>query len=66
MNLIALLVTLIVLGLLFWLAIWLIDWIGLPEPFNKVIKVVIGLVVFLYLAGVLLGMTPMPHSVLLR
>jgi hypothetical protein len=57
-GLIGLLITLIVMGLVFYLVIWFVDYIGLPEPFNKVIKVVVGLVVLLYLLGVLAGAAP--------
>lgn len=39
----SLLVTLVVAGLIFWLVWWFIDYVGVPEPFNKVIRVVIGL-----------------------
>lgn len=60
MNLFALLVTLIILGVVFWLVIWLVDWIAIPEPFNKVIKVVIGLVCVLYLVGILFGVAQLP------
>lgn len=61
MNLIGLLIALIIAGLLFYVVIWLINWIGVPEPFNKVIKVVIGLIVVLYLLSLLGGYAPMPH-----
>ena len=57
-GLIGLLITLVVMGLVFYLVIWFIDWVGLPDPFNKVIKVVVGLVVLLYLLSVLAGAAP--------
>ena len=66
MDLISLIFALVIAGLLFWLAIWFLDWVGVPEPFNKVIKVVIGLFVFLYLAGILLGYAPHPRPFFLR
>lgn len=65
MDLISFIVTLVILGLVFWLVIWFVDWIGLPEPFNKVIKVVVGLFFLLYLLGALLGGVPLP-SIRLR
>ena len=53
--LLGLIVALVIAGLLFWLVIWFVDWVGLPEPFNKVVKVLVGLVVLLYVASILLG-----------
>lgn len=58
MDFIGLIVTLVILGLLFWLVLWFVDWVAVPQPFNKVIKVVLGLVVLIYLAGLLLGHIP--------
>lgn len=53
--LVSLLVTLVIVGLIFWLVWWFIGYVGVPEPFNKVIRVVIGLVVLVYLINLLLG-----------
>lgn len=58
MSVIALIVTLVLMGLVFWLVLWFVDYVGLPEPFNKVIKVIVGLVILLYLLGVILGGAP--------
>lgn len=60
MDLLSFVVVLIILGLAFWLIIWLVDWIGLPEPFNKIIKAVVAIVFVLYLLGALLGGAPLP------
>lgn len=46
-------VSLVVIGLVFWCVLWFVDWVGVPEPFNKVIKVVLGLFALLYVLGVL-------------
>lgn len=54
--LLSLLVTLVIVGLIFWLIFWFIEYVGLPEPFSKVIKVILGLVVLIYLINVLLGL----------
>lgn len=35
---------------------WLAGYIGLPEPFNKVIRIIVGLVALLVLLYFLLGM----------
>lgn len=57
-SIIGLVISLVIAGLIFWLVIWVVDWVGVPEPFNKVIKVIIGLVVVLYLFGILTGFAP--------
>jgi heme A synthase len=54
-GLLSLLVTLVVAALIFWLIWWFIDYVGVPEPFNKVIRVVIGLVALIFLINLLLG-----------
>lgn len=60
--LLSLLVSLVIAGLIFWLIWWFIGYVGIPEPFNKVIRVVIGLVAIVYLINILLslgGHTPL-------
>ena len=56
-GLLSLLITLVIVGLIFWLVIWFLGWVGVPEPFNKVIKVIVGLVCLVYLINVLLSLT---------
>jgi hypothetical protein len=58
-----LVIQLVICGLVFWLICWFLGWVGVPEPFNKVIKVVIGLVVLIFLINVLMsfGGHPMIH-----
>ena len=53
----SLLVTLVIVGLIFWLAWWFLDYIGLPEPFNKVCRVIIGLAALLFLVNTLLRLS---------
>ncbi len=53
------LIALVIAGLIFWLVIWFIGWVGVPEPFNKVIKVIIGLAVLIFLVNILLGLAGM-------
>lgn len=38
---------LIVAGVVYWLVTWAIGQIGVPEPFNKVIRVILVIIVFL-------------------
>lgn len=55
-GLLSLLVTLVVVGLICWLIWWFIGYVGLPEPFNKVARVIVALVAVIYLINVLLGL----------
>lgn len=47
-----LLITLIIYGLIFYVIWWAIGALGIPEPFNKVVRVIVILLV---------GLTPMPR-----
>lgn len=49
-----LLVELVIVGLIFWLAWWFLGYCGIPEPFNKVIRVIIGLVALVFLIYILM------------
>lgn len=55
-NMLFLVVRLGIIGLLFWLAWWFVNYLALPEPFNKVLKAIIGLCAIAYLARTLLTM----------
>ena len=59
-SLIALLVVVLVVGLIVWLALWAIAELGVPEPFNKVARVLvilIAILVILYRAMPLIGVS---------
>lgn len=58
--LLSLLVQLVIAGLIFWLIWWFLDYVGVPEPFNKVVRVILGLVVLVYLINLLLGLSGRP------
>lgn len=47
-------------GLIFWLLWWLISYIAIPEPFNKVVRVILGVVAVLFLINILLGLIGSP------
>jgi hypothetical protein len=49
-------IRLIVVGLIFWLIFWLVDYCAIPQPFNKIIKVVVAIVMVLYVISLLLAM----------
>lgn len=53
-GIISVVIYLIVAGLIFFLLAWLIDYCGLPEPFNKVAKVLLAVVAVLVVIGALL------------
>ncbi len=48
------LVYLIVAGLIFGLLWWLVGYIGLPEPFNKLVRVVLAILAVFVIIGILL------------
>lgn len=53
--LVSLVIYVIVGGLVFYLLWWLVGYVGLPEPFNKVARVIIAVVAVLFLIMVLLS-----------
>ncbi len=59
-SLIHILVELCVIGLVFWLVWWLIGYMALPEPFNKVARVIVALVAVLFLINLVLGLGGTP------
>jgi len=62
--LISVIVYLVVIGLIFWCIWWFIGYVGVPEPFNKVIRVVIGLVALVVVIGLLLSLVGHPLGVI--
>jgi hypothetical protein len=34
----------VVIGCIFWLLTWLIDYVGLPEPFHRIARIIIAVV----------------------
>ena len=56
-GLVSIIVTLIVVGLVVWLLYWLISVCGLPEPFNKIARVVLAVFSVLVIIGLLLSLT---------
>lgn len=54
------LVWLVVIGLIFWLLWWFISFVGIPEPFNKVARVIVALAAMLLLINFLLGFAGHP------
>lgn len=56
-SLVNALITLVVVGLILWLLHWFISYVGLPEPFAKVAKVILALVAVVFLINLLLSFT---------
>lgn len=50
---------LVVVGCIFWLLTWLIDYIGLPEPFHKIARVIIAVVAVIIVLLLLLRLLGM-------
>jgi hypothetical protein len=50
----------IAIGLVCWLLWFLIGYIGLPEPFNKVARVIVMVVAVLFLINVILTLAGHP------
>lgn len=51
---------LIIIGLVFWLFWWLISYVGLPEPFAKVARVILAVIAVMILVNFLLGLVGKP------
>ena len=49
-------VVIVILGLIFWLVWWFIGYVGLPEPFNKVARVIVALVALVVAIDILLNL----------
>ncbi len=50
-------VVLVVAGLICWLLWWFLGFAGVPEPFNKILRVIIALIAVLICINALLGIT---------
>ena len=50
----------IIAGLIFWLLWWLIGYCGLPEPFNKIARVILAVLAVFILIGALLSLAGTP------
>jgi len=59
-GLLGIVVYLVIIGVVFWAILWFVGYVGVPEPFNKVIKVVVGLVALIIVVNLLLGLAGHP------
>lgn len=60
MDLISAVIYLFIIGLIFWVVWWAMGAIGVPEPFNKVIRVILVLIAALVVISFLLGLLGHP------
>ncbi len=59
-GLLHLVVWIVIVGLIFWCIWWFIGYVAPPEPFNKILRVIVGLVALLIVVSVLLSMLGTP------
>ena len=59
-GLVEVVIYLIVVGLIIWLLLWLINYVGLPEPFSKIAKIILAVVAVIICINLLLGMVGSP------
>jgi hypothetical protein len=53
-------ITLVIVALIFWCIWWFLGYVGVPEPFNKVLRVIIGLVALVVVLNLLFGLMGTP------
>lgn len=51
-----LLISIVVVALICWLLWWLIGYMGLPEPFDKVLRIIIAFLAVLFLINAILAL----------
>jgi len=59
-SLVNVVVWIIAAGLIFWLLTWLIDYVGLPEPFSKIAKVIVAVIAVLMLINAIMSLAGNP------
>lgn len=65
-NLLQFVIWIAVIGGVFYLVWWLISFIGLPEPFNKIARIIVAIVAVVILIQFLLGALGGPPTLRLR
>ena len=59
-SLLSIIIVLFILAAIFTVVWYIVDKIPIPAPFNVWIKAAVGLIVILYLLGLLIGYAPQP------
>jgi uncharacterized protein YhhL (DUF1145 family) len=62
---IGVLIQLVVLGLILYAVWWFVGYVNLPEPFNKVVRVLVGLIALVIVIYMLLDVAGIRHAPLL-
>ncbi len=57
------LIWIVIAAVIWWLLTWLISYIGIPEPFNKVCKVILAVAAVIFLINALLTLAGKPFIV---
>lgn len=65
-GLVGMLVWIIVIGLIFYLLWWLISYVGLPQPFDKIARIIIAVVAVIIIINFLLTLAGSPMFVVAR
>lgn len=50
----------ICLGVVFWLLNWLIDYVSVPEPFAKIVRIILAVAAVILLINVILSIAGHP------
>lgn len=59
-SLLSLLIYLVIIGLVFYAVWWFLGYVGIPEPFNKIIRAIVGLIALLIVVNLLLSLVGKP------
>ncbi len=59
-QLIQTVIWIVAIGLIFWLLTWLISYVGLPEPFAKIARIILAVAAVIFLINVILGLAGHP------
>jgi hypothetical protein len=51
---------LVVMGVVFWLLWWLVGYCALPEPFNKICRIVLAIAAVIVIINVLMSLAGHP------
>jgi len=55
-SMLSMLISLVIIALIFWAVWWFLGYVGIPEPFNKVARVIIGLIALIVVINLLLSL----------
>lgn len=50
----------IAMGVCFWILWWLCDYVKIPEPFNKVVRVILAIAAAIFLINIIMGLVGEP------